>query len=102
MDLGNVGVGGLKEALNFKKIFNSIKNNEYDVYKKDKIASQAIQDGLQIGTPLDIDRGTVETVVNNIGNWAEKHIPAIGKPFSLTSKLAEKGILVHNTIVDLK
>lgn len=97
--LGNVGVSGLKEALNFKKIFNSVKNNEYDVYKKDKIASQAIQDGLQIGTPLDIDRGTVETVVNNIGNWAEKHIPAIGKPFSLTSKLAEKGIELNNKVL---
>lgn len=97
--LGNVGVSGLKEALNFKKIFNSVKNNEYDVYKKDKIASQAIQDGLQIGTPLDIDRGTVETVVNNIGNWAEKHIPAIGKPFSLTSKFAEKGIELNNKVL---
>ena len=97
--LGNVGVGGLKEALNFKKIFNSVKNNEYDVYKKDKIASQAIQDGLQIGTPLDIDRGTVETVINNIGNWAEKHIPAIGKPFSLTSKFAEKGIELINKVL---
>lgn len=97
--LGNVGVSGLKEALNFKKIFNSVKNNEYDVYKKDKIASQAIQDGLQIGTPLDIDRGTVETVVNNIGNWAEKHIPAIGKPFSLTSKITEKGIELNNKVL---
>lgn len=97
--LGNVGVRGLKEALDFKKIFNSLKNNEYDVYKKDKVALQAIKDGLQIGTPLDIDRGAVETVINNIGNWAEKHIPIIGKPFSLTTKITEKGIELNNKVL---
>lgn len=98
--LGNVGVKqGLKEALNLKKIFNSVKNNEYDVYKNNKVAEQAIKDGLQIGTPLDIDRGTVETVINNMGKWAEEHIPGIGKPFSITTKVAEKGIELNNKVL---
>lgn len=97
--LGNVGIKGLKESLNLKNVWNALKNNEYDVYKKDKIASQAIQDGLQIGTPLDIDRGTVETIVNNIGNWAEKNIPYLGKSFSMITKTAEKGIEVNNKIL---
>ena len=98
--LGNVGVKqGLKEALNLKKIFNSIKNNDYDVYKNSRVAEQAIKDGLQIGTPLDIDRGTVETVINNMGKWAEEHIPGIGKPFSMTTKAAEKGIELNNKIL---
>ena len=94
--LGNVNVGGLKEALNLKKIFNSVKNNEYDVYKNNKIAEQAIRDGLQIGTPLDIDRGTVETVVNNAGKWAESHIKGLGKAFSMAANVAEKGIELNN------
>lgn len=94
--LGNVNVGGLKEALNLKKIFNSVKNNEYDVYKNNKIAEQAIRDGLQIGTPLDIDRGTVETVINNAGKWAESHIKGLGKAFSMAANVAEKGIELNN------
>lgn len=97
--LGNVGIKGLKESLNLKNVWNALKNNEYDVYKKDKIASQAIQDGLQIGTPLDIDRGTVETIVNNVGNWAEKNIPYLGKSFSMITKTAEKGIEANNKIL---
>ena len=94
--LGNVNVGGLKEALNLKKIFNSVKNNEYDVYKNNKIAEQAIRDGLQIGTPLDIDRGTVETVINNAGKWAESHIKGLGKAFSMAASVTEKGIELNN------
>lgn len=94
--LGNVGLGGLKEALNFKKIFNSIKNNEYDVYKNSEIAEQAIKDGLQIGTPLDIDRGTVEKLINNAGNWAETHVKGLGKAFSMVANMAQKGIELNN------
>lgn len=94
--LGNVGIGGLKEALNFKKIFNSVKNNEYDVYKNNKVAEQAIKDGLQIGTPLDIDRGTVETLINNVGSWAENNIKGLGKSLSLVAKTTEKGINLNN------
>ena len=63
---------GLKDTLNFKKIYDSVRNNDYDIYKKDEIARQALKDGLQIGATLDVQRGIAETLINNVGTFLEK------------------------------
>lgn len=98
--VGNVGaIKGLKESFNFKKIFNSVKNNDYDVYKQDGLVNQAIKDGLEIGTPLDINRGLYETVVENTGNWLEKNIPYIGKAFSMTASGINKTTELNNKVL---
>lgn len=98
--IGNVGsIKGLKESLNFKKIFESVKNNDYDVYKQDEVVEQAIKDGLEIGTPLDVNRGLYETVVENTGNWLEKNIPYIGKAFSMTAKGINKATELNNKVL---
>lgn len=97
--VGNTGVKSAKDILNFKGIYDGIKNGEYDVYKKDTIARQAINDGLQLGTPMDVDRGTFETILDNAGKWAETHIKGIGKPISMTTKVAEKATEINNKVL---
>ena len=98
--IGNVGaVKGLKESFNFKKIFNSVKNNDYDVYKQDELVKQAISDGLEIGTPLDVNRGLYETVVENTGDWLEKNVPYIGKAFSMTASGVNKATEINNKVL---
>lgn len=98
--LGNVGATkGIKEVLNFKKIYNSLKNGDYDIYKKDDIARQAIKDGLQIGATLDVQRGAVEETLDNVGKYLEKNIPAIGKPFSMPVRGVAKAAELNNKIL---
>ena len=97
--LGNVGIKVLKDTLNFKKIYDSVKNNDYDIYKKDEIARQALKDGLQIGATLDVQRGVAETLINNVGTFLEKNIKGFGKPISLPVKLVEKGTEINNKVL---
>lgn len=98
--VGNAGITkGLKEAFSFKKIFNSVKNNDYDIYKNDKFVKQAISDGLEIGAPIDINRGLYEKVVENTGNWLEKSIPFFGKAFSTTAKGINKVTELNNKVL---
>lgn len=98
--LGNVGVKeGLKNVLNFKKIYDSVKNNDYDIYKKDEIARLAIQDGLQIGATLDVQRGVAESLIDNTGKWIEKNIPGVGKTFSFPVKIVGKATELNNKVL---
>ena len=97
--LGNVGISGLKQTLNFKKIYDSVKNNDYDIYKKDEAARQAIKYGLQIGATLDVQRGVAENLINNTGKWIEENIPAVGKPFSLPVKTVGKATELNNKVL---
>ena len=94
--LGNVGVKGLKDTFNFKKIYDSIKNNDYDIYKKDEVAKRAIEDGLQIGATLDVQRGVVENLLDNTGKWLENNVKGFGRIFSLPVKTVAKGTELNN------
>ncbi len=97
--LGNVGVKGLKDVINFKKIYDSVKNNDYDIYKKEETAKQAIKDGLQIGATLDVQRGIAENLINNIGKFLENSIPGFGKPFSMPVKVIAKATELNNKVL---
>ncbi len=97
--LGNVGVKGLKDVLNFKKIYDSVKNNDYDIYKKDIVVKQAIKDGLQVGATLDVQRGIAENLINNVGKFLENSIPGFGKPFSMPVKVVSKATELNNKVL---
>ena len=96
---GNKGLEASKDIFNFKNIYNSLKNGEYDVYKNETVAKEAIKDGLQLGTPIDVDRGTFETLLENTGKWAEKNIKGIGKPFSMATGATSKATELNNKIL---
>lgn len=66
--VGNVGLKKtLKTVLNFKDFWDAVMNNEYKIYKKEEIVKQAIEDGLQLGTPqLDTNRNIVENAISSI------------------------------------
>lgn len=97
---GNVGViEGAKQALNFKKIYNSVKNNDYDIYKKDAIAKQAIDDGLQIGATLDVQRDTAEGLINNTIKLLENKMPGLGNIASIPVKAVSKSTEINNKVL---
>lgn len=88
----NVGLkNAAKKALNFKDFYNAVKNNEYDVYKQDTLAKQALEDGLQLGTPqIDTNRNIVEDFIGKI--------PVVGKVLSEATKANNKILwdVLHN------
>ena len=69
--VGNVGVVKTLKELNPLKIYNQIKNGNYDVYKKEESAKRAIKAGVQLGTPSDLQRNLVEETL--------KKVPYLGK-----------------------
>lgn len=84
--LANLGVTKTAKILNPAKIFDEVKNGNWNIYKDDAIAKQAINDGLQIGATIDIHRGLVESMLDDTAHWIEKNVPAVGKPFSAPAK----------------
>ena len=76
--LGNLGVKGTLKFLNPAKIFDEVGKGNWGIYKDDSLAKQAIDDGLQFGATLDLDRNLIENVADNTVKWIEKHIPVIG------------------------
>lgn len=83
--LGNMGIKHTLKFLNPARIFNEVAKGNWNIYKDDTLAHRAIEDGLQFGATLDIDRGTVEKIVDNASEWVEK-IPFIGKSLSYLPK----------------
>lgn len=69
--IGNMGLRGTLKSINPKAMWNAIKNGDYDIYKQDKAAKEAIENGLQLGTPIDLDRNLVENFLHKI--------PGLGK-----------------------
>jgi len=69
--IGNAGVGKTLKELNPKKFVDAIKNGNYDVYKNEEAAKRAINAGVQLGTPSDLQRNLVEDTL--------KKIPLVGK-----------------------
>lgn len=72
--IGNAGVGKTLKELNPKKFVDAIKNGNYDVYKNEEAAKRAINAGVQLGTPSDLQR--------NLTEEALKKIPLVGKALS--------------------
>jgi hypothetical protein len=62
---------GILKVLNPKKIFNSVKNNDFDVYKQDDFARDAIRNGLKLEAPNDVYREQTENILKTV---AEKGI----------------------------
>lgn len=97
---GNAGfLRGSKQVLDFKKVFDSVKNNDYDIYKNDEIARQAIEDGLQIGATIDVQRSAAERLLDNTGKYLEQKIPGLGKIFSMPVKAVGKATELNNKIL---
>ncbi len=93
---GNVGAKkATPEALNFKKIFAAVKNNDYDIYKEPELVRRAIDDGLELGSTLDFQRRAAEKIVHNTAKFLEK-APFIGKILSLPAKAIDKTMEINN------
>ncbi len=64
--VSNFGIKNTLKSMDFKKIYNSVAKGDYEVFKKENVVKQAIEDGLQIGTPLDLNRNQVEEFIGKI------------------------------------
>lgn len=70
--LGETGIGtmGLPKTLgiyfNPVKIFKAMWRGEYDIYKKEPIARDAIEHGLQVGATSDIPVNMIQTKLNDM------------------------------------
>ncbi|MEI7474685.1 MAG: hypothetical protein WCK67_07885 [bacterium] len=96
--LASLGVKDVSKILNPAKIFNSVKNNDWEIYKKDELARNAIKDGVQLGATLDIHRKLVEDLLDNTANKIDK-MPIIGKYASLPAKILSKGQELNNKVL---
>ena len=72
--IANMGVKKTLESLNVKKIYDAVKNGNYEIYEHEAEAKRAIDAGVQLGTPSDLNRNLVEETLNK---W-----PKIGKYLS--------------------
>jgi len=85
--LGNMGIKETLKILNPVRMFKEISKGNYGIYKDDTLGHQAIKDGLQFGSTLDLDRKTVEKIADDVENWISKRVPVVGKvlakPFHL-------------------
>lgn len=84
--LGNMGMVKTLKFLNPERIFNEIKKGNWNIYADETLAKQAIDDGLQFGATLDIDRRGVEKLADSVTEWVEKTIPGVGKYLSIIPK----------------
>lgn len=64
--VSNFGIKNTLKSMDFKKIYNSVAKGDYEIFKKENVVKQAIEDGLQIGTPLDLNRNQVEEFIGKI------------------------------------
>ena len=96
--LGNMGIKRTLKFLNPARIFNEVAKGNWNIYKNDTLAHQAIDDGLQFGATLDINRGTVEKIVDNVAEWVEK-IPVVGKALSYAPKTLSSLQKLNNKIL---
>lgn len=95
--LGNIGLKKTAKILNPVKMINDIKNSDYDVYK-DPMARQAVQDGVKLGTPSDLNREAIEELADGIASKLEK-IPSIGKAVGIGAKIASKAVKINNNVL---
>ena len=57
---------------NLPKIIDGIKNNNYELFKNNKLAKQAIRDGVQFGAISDINIKDLNTFIDGISNLVDK------------------------------
>jgi hypothetical protein len=96
--LGNIGVKETVKLLNPKRMYDEIANGNWGIYKDDTISKQAIEDGLQLGATLDLDRGTVEKLADDIVDYVEK-LPVVGKYLKYIPKTLGKAQRLNNQIL---
>ena len=72
--LANMGLKKTLESLNVKKMYDAVKNGNYEIYEHEAEAKRAIDAGVQLGTPSDLNRNLVEETLNKI--------PVLGKYIS--------------------
>lgn len=72
--LANMGVKKTLDSLNVKKVYDAVKNGNYEIYEHEAEAKRAIDAGVQLGTPSDLNRNLVEETLNKI--------PVLGKYIS--------------------
>ena len=72
--LANMGLKKTLESLNVKKMYDAVKNGNYEIYEHEAEAKRAIEAGVQLGTPSDLNRNLVEETLNKI--------PVLGKYIS--------------------
>lgn len=78
----NVGIKNTIKSMNFKKIYNSVAKGDYEIFKREEIVKRAMEDGLQIGTPSDLNRNQVEEFIGKIpvvGNFLQSVVSANNK-----------------------
>lgn len=97
--VGNMGMKETLKLLNPKRIYDEVVKGNWSIYKDDSFAKQAIEDGLQIGATLDLDRKGVEQLVDNTANWIEKRIPVVGKYFAKLPKAISKLQKANNIVL---
>ena len=96
--LGNIGVKETVKLLNPKRMYDEIAKGNWGIYKDDSITKQAIEDGLQLGATLDLDRGTVEKLADDIVDYVEK-LPVVGKYLKYIPKTLGKAQRINNQIL---
>lgn len=96
--LGNIGVKETVKLLNPKRIYEEVAKGNWRIYKDDTIAKQAIEDGLQLGATLDLDRGTVEKLADDVTEYVGK-LPVVGKYLKYIPKTLGKAQRLNNQIL---
>lgn len=96
--LGNLGIKETLKVLNPKTAFDEIKNGNYEIYKNDTVAKQAITDGLQIGSTIDLERNVIEKMVDDV-DFQLKKVNPLFKWLSTPARLVGKGQKLNNKIL---
>lgn len=96
--LGNLGIKETLKILNPKTAYDAIKNGNYEIYKNDTIAKQAITDGLQIGSTIDLERSAIEKLVDDV-DFKLKKVNPLFKWLSTPARLLGKGQKLNNKVL---
>lgn len=75
-------------AFNPVKIYKAMMKNEFDVYKREPIARDALTNNLKIGAPLDIPVNKIQRQLNDFA-YKTKNIPVAGSATKLLAKTNE-------------
>ena len=97
------GVGKKAISLwNPKKIYNALKNKDFDIYKKMPLAKDSIDHGLSFGALSDVQLSKVNNLIKTV-ETKTKNIPVVGKGVKLarqTNDLWDRALwdYYHNTL----
>lgn len=100
---GIIPIKTLKTLTNVPKIIDGIKNNNYEIFKNNKLAKQAIKDGVQFGAISDISVDEFNSSLDDILKFLDKVTFGTSKiatkPLKATMELNNKVLwnYLHNT-----